>query len=67
MGKKLERENVQCLISQKWFETSTQNFHQLLILIGTRFVQNLNALGGSDLDFPQKMSKTSNGSSRPNF
>ena len=48
-------------MSQKWFEISTPNFHQLLTSIGTRFVLNLKAFGLLDLNFPPKMSKTSNG------
>ena len=67
LGKELKEKNVQISISQKWFEISTPNFHQLFTSIVTRFVLNLKAFGALDLDFPPKMSKTSNGRGRPNF
>ena len=66
-GKELQWKNVKFWISQKWFEISTPNFHQLFTSIGTHFVPNLKAFGGSDLDFPPKVSKTSNGHSGPIF
>ena len=52
-------------ISQRWFEISTSNFHQLLNSIGTCFEQNLKALGASNLDFLPKPFKTSNGRGKP--
>ena len=61
VGGTLKKKNFQIWISQSWLEISTPNFHQLLTSIGTRFVQNLKALGALDLDFPPKASKTSNG------
>ena len=67
LGRELKEKNVQISISQKWFEISTPNFHQLLTSIGTHFVPNLKALGALDLDFPPKTSKTSNGRDGPNF
>ena len=67
LGGKLRPKKFQFSISQKWFEISAPNFHQLLTSIGTRFVPNLKALGASDLDFLPKMSKTSNGRGRPIF
>ena len=53
--------------NQKWIEISTANFHQLLTSMKTCFVQNLKAIGGLDLDFPPKVSKTSNGRGGPIF
>ena len=67
LGRELKEKNVQISISQKWFEISTPNFHQLLTSIGTRFVPNLKTFGASDLDFPPKMSKTLNGHGRSIF
>ena len=67
LGRELKEKNVQISISQKWFEISTPNFHQLLTSIGTHFVPNLKAFGALDLDFPPKTSKTSNGRGGPNF
>ena len=67
VGGTLKKKNFQIWISQSWLEISTPNFHQLLTSMGTRFVQNLKALGASDLDFPPKASKTSNGRGRPIF
>ena len=66
-GKELEWKNDKIWISQKWFEISTPNFHQLFTSIGTHFVLNLKAFGALDLDFPPKTSKTSNGRGGPNF
>ena len=66
-GKELEWKNDKIWISQKWFEISTPNFHQLLTSIGTHFVLNLKVFGALDLDFPPKPSKTSNGCGGPNF
>ena len=54
-------------MSKKCFEISLPNFHQLLIFMGTPFVENLKALGVLNLDFPPKMSKNSNGHGRPNL
>ena len=54
LGKELKEKNVQILISQKWFEISTPNFHQLLTSIGTRFAPNMKALGASKFGFPAK-------------
>ena len=65
--KELQWKNVKFWISQNWFEISTPNFHQLFTSIGTHFVPNLKAFGGSALDFPPKASKTFNGCSRPFF
>ena len=45
LGGKFRPKKFQFLISQKWFEISAPNFHQLLTLIGTRFVPNMKALG----------------------
>ena len=45
LGKELKEKNVQISISQKWFEISTPNFHQLLTSIGTHFAPNMKALG----------------------
>ena len=67
LGRELKEKNVQISISQKWFEISTPNFHQLFTSIVTRFVPNLKAFGASDLDFPPKTSKTSNGRGRSIF
>ena len=67
VGGTLRKKNFQIWISQSWLEISTPNFHQLLRSIGTRFAQNLKALGASDLDFPPKASKTSNGRGRSIF
>ena len=58
-----KKKSFQFWISQKWFEISTPNFHQLFTSIGTRFVPSLKAFGASDLDFPPKTSKPSNGRS----
>ena len=66
-GKELEWKNDKIWISQKWFEISTPNFHQLLTSIGTHFVPNLKDFGALNLDFPPKMSKASNGPSQPIF
>ena len=52
--------NLKIWISQKWFEISTPNFHQLSTSIGTRFVLNLKAPCALDLDFLPKTSKISN-------
>ena len=41
-------------ISQKWFEISTPNFHQLLTSLGTRFVPKIKVLGASKFGFPAK-------------
>ena len=54
LGKDLKEKNAQILISQKWFEISTPNFHQLLTSIGTRFASNMKALGASKFGFPAK-------------
>ena len=54
LGKDLKEKNAQILISQKWFEISTPNFHQLLTSIGTRFAPNMKALGASKFGFPAK-------------
>ena len=67
VGDTWKTKNFKISISQKWFEISTPNFHQLLTSIGTHFVPNLKAFGALDLDFPPKTSKTSNGRGRPNF
>ena len=67
VGGTLKKKNFQIWISQSWLEISTPNFHQLLTSIGTHFVQNFKALSASDLDFPPKVSKTSNGRGRSNF
>ena len=61
------KRNFRIWISQKWFEISTPNFHQLLTLLGTRFVLNMKALAALNLNSPPKTSKPSNGHSRPNF
>ena len=45
LGGKLRPKKFQFLISQKWFEISAPNFHQLLTLMGTRFESNMKALG----------------------
>ena len=66
-GDELKRKNVKFSISQKWFEIPTPNFHQLLTLIGTRFVPDMKALDALDLDFLPKTSKTSTGRGRPIF
>ena len=67
MGDTWKTKNLKIQISQKWFEISTPNFHQLFISVGTHFGPNLKALGGTDLDFLPKASKTSNGRSGPSF
>ena len=67
VGDTWKAKNLKIWISQKWFEISTPNFHQLLTSIVTRFVPNLKAFGDLDLDFPPKTSKTSNGWGRFNF
>ena len=67
VGGTLKKKNFQIWISQSWLEISTPNFHQLLTFVGTHFAQNLKALGASDLDFPPKASKTSNGRGRSIF
>ena len=67
VGDTWKTKNLKIWISQKWFEISTPNFHQLLTSIGTHFVLNLKALGALNLDFLPKMSKTSNGRGRPIF
>ena len=67
LGRELKVKNIQFRISQKWFEISTPNFHQLLTSLGNRFVPNMKALAASDLDFPPKASKTSWGRGRPIF
>ena len=64
VGDTWKTKNLRFWISQKWFEISTPNFHQLLTSIGTHFVPNLKALGALDLDFQPKTSKTSNGHGR---
>ena len=61
MGKELEEQNGQIRINQKWLEISTPKFHQLLTSIKSRFVQKIKVIGAQNLDFPPKMSKTSNG------
>ena len=58
-GKELEWKNFKFLISQKWFEISTPNFHQLFTSIVTCFVPNLKTFSALDLDFLPKASKTS--------
>ena len=67
VGDTWKTKNLKIWISQKWFEISTPNFHQLLTSIGTHFVPNLKAFGALDLDFPPKTFKTSNGRGRPIF
>ena len=44
LGGKLRPKKFQFLISQKWFEISAPNFHQLLTSIGIRFVPNLKGI-----------------------
>ena len=63
VGDTWKTKNLEFWISQKWFEISTPNFHQLFTSIGTRFVLNLKAFGALNLNFLPKMSKTSNGRS----
>ena len=63
VGDTWKTKNFKIWISQKWFEISTPNFHQLFTSICTRFVPNLKAFGALDLNFLPKMSKTSNGRS----
>ena len=53
-GKELEWKNDKIWISQKWFEISTPNFHQLLTSLGTRFVPKIKVLGASKFGFPAK-------------
>ena len=67
VGGTLRKKNFQIWISQSWLKISTPNFHQFLTSIGTRFEQNLKALGALDLDFPPKPFKTSNGRGRSIF
>ena len=67
VGDTWRTKNLKIWISQKWFEISSPNFHQSLTSIGTHFVPILKTLGALDLDFPPKMSKTSNGRGRPIF
>ena len=67
VGGTLRKKNFQFCISQRWLEISTPNFHQLLTSMRTRFVQNLKDIGGLDLDFPPKVSKTSKGHGGPIF
>ena len=44
LGRELKEKNVQISISQKWFEISIPNFHQLLTSIGTRSVPNMKGI-----------------------
>ena len=67
VGDTWKTKNLRFWISQKWFEISTPNFHQLLTSIGTHFGLNLKAFSALDLDFLPKTSKTSNGHGRSNF
>ena len=67
VGDTWKKKNLQIPISQTWFEISTPNFYQLLTSIVTCSVLNMKALGASDLDFPPKTFKTSNGRSGPIF
>ena len=64
---KLEEQNGQIRITQKWLEISTPKFHQLLTSMKTRFVQKIKVIGAQNLNFPPKMSKPSKGRGRPNF
>ena len=66
VGDTWKRKSLRFWISEKWFEISRPNFHQLLTLIGTHFVPNLKAFG-LDLDFPPKTFKTSNERGRSIF
>ena len=64
VGKELKEKKPQISISQKWFEISTPNFHQLLTSIGTHFAQEMKAVGTLDLNFLPNMSTSSNGPSQ---
>ena len=54
LGGKLRPKIFQFSISQKWFEISAPNFHQLLTSIGTRFVPNMKAFKSLEFEFPAK-------------
>ena len=62
-----KNKNIEFLISQKQLEISTPNLYQLSSLTKNCFVQNLKALGATDLDLPPKPSKNSNGCGRHIF
>ena len=62
MGDRKKRKIVEFLISQKWFELSKPNFHQLLTFILTCFVQKKK----SKMDYLPKTFKTSNEHDRLN-
>ena len=66
VGDSIKEKNLQFWIS-KWFEIYKPNFHWLYTSIRTCFVENLKALGASNLNFPTKTSETSNGHGRPIF
>ena len=53
-GIERNRKDAKFWISQKWFEISTPNFHQLLTSLGTRFVPKIKVLGASKFGFPAK-------------
>ena len=55
VGDTWKRKNLRFWISQKWFEISTPNFHQLLYSWEINFPPNLMLLATSKMDFLPKL------------
>ena len=66
-GRPLEEQKYSILNFSKKIKDITPNFSQFLTSLETSFVQNLNSLGATNLDFLPKTSTLLNGHGRHSF